>query len=283
MSLRQLIRKASHRVGLHFVHKFQSLLLASDIDRNAILEAIDSLPENYKSVFNMYVIDGYSHNEIAKTLTISVGTSKSSLFRARKAIQVFLLEKIKGKPVDEKKKRKIAVLLFLGFGHRLFANFYQSKFQDFEITSKKQFHFSSQKVSVPNEFLGLTKVVSVTKISLISFGAFGLFGLGYYFISSNKTAKIENHVTIEDKSKNNNAPLFNSFKTENSAVKPISEKEVSNKIIYQEQSNTYQKSNSKTNENTIVEQIKDSAKTETQNVIVIKKRVVKRDTIYVTK
>ena len=51
----------------------KSALLASDIDRNDILEAIDRLPEHHKSVFNMYVMDNFSHNEIAKTLAISVG------------------------------------------------------------------------------------------------------------------------------------------------------------------------------------------------------------------
>jgi RNA polymerase sigma-70 factor (ECF subfamily) len=48
---------------------------------------VKSLPPNYRVVFNMYVIDGYTHPEIAEMLGISVGTSKSSLSRARTILQ----------------------------------------------------------------------------------------------------------------------------------------------------------------------------------------------------
>lgn len=52
---------------------------------------IKKLPPQYRAVFNLYVIDGYSHNEIADMLNIPVGTSKSNLSRARNILQ----EKIK--------------------------------------------------------------------------------------------------------------------------------------------------------------------------------------------
>ena len=48
---------------------------------------IDSLPDGYKMVFNLYAIEGYKHQEIAKTLGISEGTSKSQLSHARKMLQ----------------------------------------------------------------------------------------------------------------------------------------------------------------------------------------------------
>lgn len=48
---------------------------------------IDALPNGYKMVFNLYVIEGYSHAEIAKQLNISESTSKSQLFKARKMLQ----------------------------------------------------------------------------------------------------------------------------------------------------------------------------------------------------
>ena len=57
----------------------KSVLLANDFSHKELLEAIDSLSENHKSVFNLYIIDGFSHLEISKLLNISVGTSKSSL------------------------------------------------------------------------------------------------------------------------------------------------------------------------------------------------------------
>lgn len=48
---------------------------------------IDALPAGYKMVFNLFVIEGYSHAEIAKQLNITESTSKSQLFKARKMLQ----------------------------------------------------------------------------------------------------------------------------------------------------------------------------------------------------
>ena len=48
-----------------------------------LLEIIQKLPNRYRMVFNLYVLDGYSHKEVAKMLGISEGTSKSNLARGR--------------------------------------------------------------------------------------------------------------------------------------------------------------------------------------------------------
>jgi len=48
---------------------------------------MNALPEGCKVVFNMYVIEGYKHAEIAEILNVSVGTTKTQLYRARKALQ----------------------------------------------------------------------------------------------------------------------------------------------------------------------------------------------------
>lgn len=48
---------------------------------------IQSLPDGYRSVFNLYVIEGFSHEEIAEQLGISPGTSKSQLFKAKKYLR----------------------------------------------------------------------------------------------------------------------------------------------------------------------------------------------------
>ena len=55
----------------------------SDISLDFLLKIIQELPERYRLVFNLYVLDGYSHKEIAKMLQIAEGTSKSNLSRAR--------------------------------------------------------------------------------------------------------------------------------------------------------------------------------------------------------
>jgi len=61
-----------------------------NIDLQTLLGYIQQLPNKYRLTFNMYVLDGYSHQEIAQQLGTSVGTSKSNLSRAR----VLLKEKI---------------------------------------------------------------------------------------------------------------------------------------------------------------------------------------------
>ncbi len=54
-----------------------------DIPLEFLLECIQKLPDRYRLVFNLYVMDDYSHKDIAKMLSITAGTSKSNLARAR--------------------------------------------------------------------------------------------------------------------------------------------------------------------------------------------------------
>ena len=71
----------------------KSLILNSNLEKEDLLFAIEQLPVHHKTVFNLYVFDDFSHKEIAETLQISAGTSKSHLARARKKIQEILLKK----------------------------------------------------------------------------------------------------------------------------------------------------------------------------------------------
>jgi RNA polymerase sigma factor (sigma-70 family) len=48
-----------------------------------LVRILQKLPPGFRSVFNLYVLEGYTHPEIAETLDISVGTSKSQLMRAK--------------------------------------------------------------------------------------------------------------------------------------------------------------------------------------------------------
>ena len=61
--------------------------ISSEMDAEHIQMLIDALPEGYKMVFILHVVEGYKHNEIAEILQISESTSKSQLFKARKMLQ----------------------------------------------------------------------------------------------------------------------------------------------------------------------------------------------------
>lgn len=54
-----------------------------NIPLEQILRCIQNLPTQYRLVFNLYIMDDYSHKEIAQMLSISIGTSKSNLHRAK--------------------------------------------------------------------------------------------------------------------------------------------------------------------------------------------------------
>ena len=74
---------------------------AEDIDDNMpllpakeLMELIQNLPDGYKVIFNMFVIENMSHKEICEQLNISEGTSKSQLFRAKKYLRAAVEKRI---------------------------------------------------------------------------------------------------------------------------------------------------------------------------------------------
>lgn len=69
------------------LHEEEIEVETEELSVDFLLECVQSLPERYRQVFNMYVMDGYSHREISEFLQISEGTSKSNLARARMALK----------------------------------------------------------------------------------------------------------------------------------------------------------------------------------------------------
>jgi RNA polymerase sigma-70 factor (ECF subfamily) len=62
------------------------------LDRIAITRAVSQLPPGYKSVFMLHDVEGYEHEEVARLLKISVGTSKSQLHKARLKLRGLLIK-----------------------------------------------------------------------------------------------------------------------------------------------------------------------------------------------
>lgn len=65
---------------------------ADVLTEQELLELVNGLSPQYRLVFNLYVIEGFQHHEIAEQLNISVGTSKSNLARARLLLRQRILE-----------------------------------------------------------------------------------------------------------------------------------------------------------------------------------------------
>lgn len=63
------------------------------VDKIALQDAVDQLPNGYKNVFLLHDVQGYEHEEVAKILGCSVGTSKSQLHKARLKMRKLLMKK----------------------------------------------------------------------------------------------------------------------------------------------------------------------------------------------
>ncbi len=74
------------------VYNDTAVMLVNDNELEAedLLRMVQQLPDGYRTVFNLYAIEGYSHKEISELLDISESTSKSQLSRARALLQTYV-------------------------------------------------------------------------------------------------------------------------------------------------------------------------------------------------
>ena len=80
--------KFAHTQELNEDHDYGEMpVIESKLNYHDLLLLVQGLPLAYRTVFNLYAIDGYCHLEIASMLKIHIGTSKSNLFKARKKLQ----------------------------------------------------------------------------------------------------------------------------------------------------------------------------------------------------
>jgi RNA polymerase sigma factor (sigma-70 family) len=64
----------------------------ADLTQKEIMDLVNMLPNGYRLIFNLYVIEGYQHDEIAEMLGIQPGTSRSQLVKARNMLQKQILQ-----------------------------------------------------------------------------------------------------------------------------------------------------------------------------------------------
>lgn len=84
-------RKSAKRPNLveinHAIHEIDVHDVIADLSAEEILRMVQKLSPAYRTVFNLYVIEGYPHKDIGEMLGISEGTSKSNLAKARAKLQ----------------------------------------------------------------------------------------------------------------------------------------------------------------------------------------------------
>jgi RNA polymerase sigma factor (sigma-70 family) len=102
------IRRIMVNEALMFIRKNKAMYLVVDIEKadmepdyhfldvnlevEDLMKMVNNLPIGYRTIFNLYAIEGFSHKEIAEQLNISENTSKSQLSRARTLLQKILIE-----------------------------------------------------------------------------------------------------------------------------------------------------------------------------------------------
>lgn len=89
-------RKNSHLYPVEDMVIYEGTSFAEDtisgISTDDLLKMVQKLPPRYRMVFNLFAIEGYSHQEIGEMMNISEGTSKSNLSRARMTLQKKVIE-----------------------------------------------------------------------------------------------------------------------------------------------------------------------------------------------
>ncbi|GGH26142.1 hypothetical protein GCM10007423_10930 [Dyadobacter endophyticus] len=127
-----------------------------------LLEVIGQLPEHHRLVFNLYVVDNFTHAQIATRLGISEGTSKSHLARARKKIRELLKDKLRK---DKERKRAFAWLMF-SYPFRHVDHLVAGKLRNLAIRPQRRLSIANTNSGVPG-----------FKPSGISYGAYMKTGL----------------------------------------------------------------------------------------------------------
>lgn len=88
-SLMEIRKKVQFTQSLELVENMEESEISSDehLLESDLIQMVLELPDGYRTVFSLFAIEGYKHEEIAEKLSISVGTSKSQLSKARKLLQ----------------------------------------------------------------------------------------------------------------------------------------------------------------------------------------------------
>lgn len=151
--------------------------IAQNFTLHQLLSAINQLPDHHKTVFNLYVIDEYSHKEIAQKLNISEGTSKSHLSRAKNRLREIL---------NKEKKNRYFMLFIFPCGRRKT----KKRLQDFSISTENNNRLVENNFGqYKNPQIGSSKVPIILKIGLPLL----IVSSSVYFFTKNN-----NHITFEE-------------------------------------------------------------------------------------
>lgn len=135
-----------------------------------LLNTINLLPEHHRLVFNLYVIDNYTHAQIGNELGISEGTSKSHLARARKKLRELLINNLE----ENKDKKRAFFWFFLPFKLFNVDWFFKKNLRNLTIQPQNTLALESaefQSLVVPKTYFSTSLIATIGSISLVGLTA----------------------------------------------------------------------------------------------------------------
>lgn len=255
-----------------------------DFTRDQLLSSIDSLPEHHKSVFNLFFIENHSHAEISGLLGITVNTSKSHLLRAKKSVQNFLINNFVNQDTPKNNKKMAQLLVIFGLGGLLWAQTFNSKFSDFNISPSRKLEIP-ENIKIKSLAFSTSSGQVLTKKIIFGSTIFVIIVGSIFFLSPKNTFSLQNNsVLVKEKQETQNTETQNLEKTSHLSSDNISVNENSNTAsLKNSQENISEiKTNTGTVKSKNIKKIipKDSIEEAPQKVIIVKK-IIKRDTIFV--
>jgi len=182
-----------------------------------LLSAIDRLPEHHKLVFNMYVMDDFSHKQIGTELNISPGTSKSHLARARKKIQQFLYDDALNKKKKKDKRWASAFLLLFPAKTHYIDRLFREGLSDFKIPPTGGAEFLSTAIEQHAASVASTATQSAVSVATQTISTTAFWGSKLSFIAACcGTAAVTGSICWLSMSEN--SPLNRDYERMNSEV-----------------------------------------------------------------
>lgn len=246
----------------------ENSILKVDFDETELLETIDSLPEHHKIVFNLYVFEGFNHQQIGKKLGISTGTSKSHLSRARRKLQTLLHEKAMQKHNKQKDKNYFALILFSKTNY--IDKLYREKLSSLHITpSNSTVFLKNLSPLTKSTLIPKFSILFVSKIVVVSL----LMATGGYLYNINLSKKTTpNTIVTEQKSTIISKPIQENKNTQTNSDAQNKENDTSYKSNNQDK-NSVEKTKAVIKKDTLTK----------LSPVIIHKQIIVRDTIYKSK
>lgn len=132
-----------------------------------LIDTIDQLPEHHRLVFNLYILEKFTHAQIGEVLGVSEGTSKSHLARARKKLQQLLVEKTE-ENLSEKEHKKALILLLSRHADENMDQIFRKCFDDFSIPPEHPLSLDSISFSSKHIFSRSSFFTSNIKVFTVS-------------------------------------------------------------------------------------------------------------------